>query len=397
MKLTTFFAYSLLGTTAAAPLLAQAAPEAPSGVATAVIADSEDYSALSQDENKLSIQRGATTLTFYGQINEGLLTYDDGFQSKTYFPVDNDNAGTRIGLKTLTDFGNGWEMGGLFELGITPSSTAAVNVLDPTDSDWSLDRTDIRHLEVSFANASYGRVIIGQGSMASDGITGIDLSGTGVIAGRAVTDTAGGQLVRDDVGNFDGDNAAAHFSTMNGARRFRIRYDSPDYKGLVFSTSYGQEVLSKGNDNDYYDLALRYRQSLSDYDVSAGIAYGWNGDVSEYFSGSASVLHTPTGLSGTVAAGRTDAGDISTFGYVKLGYETDYFSVGSTAFSVDYYDGKDIYEQGAHSSSVGLVAVQRFDAQSLEAYAGIREYRFDGATLDFADGQAVLVGLRWQF
>ncbi len=397
MKTTSLLAVSLLGATAAGSVWAQDIGGEDTDIATAVILTTEDTSALAGDDNPLTFVNGATRFTFYGQINQGILTYDDGFQSKTYFPVDNDNSGSRVGLKTNTDLGNGWEMGGLFELGITPSSTSAVNVLDPTDSDWSLDRTDIRHLEVSFAKRGVGRLSVGQGSMATDGITGVDLSGTGVIAGRAVTDMAGGQLVRDDLGGFTGDNAGAHFSTMNGSRRFRIRYDSPRMNGVVFSAAYGQEVLNDNDDNDYVDLAARYEQTINDYKISAGIGYGWNDDVSEVFSGSASMLHTPTGLSLTVAAGHTDDGDSSSFGYVKLGYETDYFAVGSTAFSVDYYDGNDIYEAGARSNSVGLVAVQRFDDQSLELYAGIREYSFDGATQDFADGQAVLAGLRWQF
>ena len=45
-----------------------------------------------------SFSNGAT-LQFYGQINKGILQYDDGIDTRSYTLIDNDNSGTRAGLK----------------------------------------------------------------------------------------------------------------------------------------------------------------------------------------------------------------------------------------------------------------------------------------------------------
>lgn len=351
---------------------------------------------LTIESTDLSTVVGGTTFKFYGQINQGILSYDDGLQSNTYFPVDNDNSGSRIGLETETNLGSGWTMGTRLEFGITPSSTSDVNIQDE-HGDWSFDKTDIRHLEVSFGSDAYGTFSFGQGSMATDGITGADFSGTGVIAGAAVSDMAGGQLVRDTLGGFTGGKVSDHFDNMDGSRRFRARYDSANYNGFVFSGSYGQEVLKDGDSNDYYDVAARYSKDFGAYAFDAGLGYAWNGDDEEVLSGSAAVLHKDTGLSLAVAAGRTSADHSSTYGYVKAGYQQDWFKAGTTAFSLDYYEGSDVFEQGAGSRSVGLAVVQNFDKQNLEVYGGIREYKFDNASADYKDGTAIMGGLRWKF
>ncbi|GAB5438762.1 hypothetical protein [Falsiruegeria mediterranea] len=50
----------------------------------------------------------------------------------------------------------------------------------------------LRKLEISFSHPERGTFFLGQGAMASDGVTGQDLSLTNVVAGAAVKDVAGG-------------------------------------------------------------------------------------------------------------------------------------------------------------------------------------------------------------
>ncbi|MEP2783785.1 MAG: porin [Pseudoruegeria sp.] len=397
MNLNKLLACTILGTTTVTAAFAQTTDVPEDELAAAVSELSDEGREFDADKSDLSFGVGGTTFTFYGQINQGILSYDDGLETETFFPVDNDNSGSRVGIKSNTILGGGWQMDGLFEVGITPSSTSAVNILDKHDDDWSLDETDIRHLEVVFGNRQYGIFSFGQGSMATDGVTGADFSGTGVIATVTVTDLAGGQLVRDTSDALTGGTVASHFDSMDGARRFRARYDSPSINGFTFSAAYGQEVLSDTNDDEYMDVAVRYGKSYGDYEVDSGLGYSWNGSDEEVLSGSASVLHRPTGLSLSAAAGQTDDGDTSSYGYVKAGYQQDFFTVGTTAFSLDYYEGSDIYEVGADSSSVGLAVVQNFDDQNLELYGIVRDYSFAGDTTDFQDGRAVMGGIRWKF
>ena len=43
------------------------------------------------------------TLRFYGQINKGVLSYDDGQETESYGLIDNDNSNTRFGLTYTQD------------------------------------------------------------------------------------------------------------------------------------------------------------------------------------------------------------------------------------------------------------------------------------------------------
>jgi hypothetical protein len=54
------------------------------------------------------------------------------------------------------------------------------------------------------------------------------------------------------------------------ARRQVVRYDSPDWHGLVLSASWG--------DDDIWDAALTYKQVFGDFSVLARAGYGANND-----------------------------------------------------------------------------------------------------------------------
>lgn len=330
---------------------------------------------------------------FYGQINQGFLYYDDGGESETFAPVDNDNSSTRFGVEFEYPVGN-WVIGGTAEAEYQVRPSNKVSQTDRYyDDGWKFDEEDIRKVEIYFATP-YGKLSLGQGSMATDGIAEIDLSGTGVIAYSSVADTAGGQFFRTDAGDLTDITVGSVFDNLDGSRRFRVRYDTPTYAGFTLSAAYGQEVIADGDDDDYYDFALRYANVFGDFETEAGVGYGFAGDDVETLSGSASVMHTPTGLNLTVAAGEEDqdGGDSLSYGYIKAGLQRDFFAFGATAFSVDYYGGDmDLGE------SWGLAAVQNFDAQNLEVYGTVRNYSYDGADDDLDDGLAVFSGVRWKF
>ena len=64
---------------------------------------------LAQDLPKVEKTFGnGGTLRFYGQINKGILTYDDGQESESYGLIDNDNSNTRFGLTYTQDFAETW-------------------------------------------------------------------------------------------------------------------------------------------------------------------------------------------------------------------------------------------------------------------------------------------------
>ena len=105
----------------------------------------------------------------------------------------------------------------------------------------------------------------------------------------------------------------------------------------------------------------------------------------------------PTGISLTFAAGtEQNAGDGS-YGYVKLGYEHEFFEFGSTAFSVDYYEGSDLAAEHSNGNTVGIAAVQNIDPANLQLWLLWRYQEYDDSAANYKSGQATFGGARFRF
>jgi hypothetical protein len=336
-----------------------------------------------------------STATFYGQINLTYQGLDDGVTTHDSF-VDNSNSASRVGLwLDFTPDGNALRFNFEAALGIEGTSDTS-QTGGASWIDWQ--RQDIRKLELSYA-AGFGRLWVGQGSMATDGAAEIDRSGTSVVGYVNLPDTAGSFEFRDGTA-LSGIAISDVFKDFDGPRRFRLRYDTPDQAGFTLSVAYGQDVLAEDDDASYYDAALRYGLENTTVALEAAIGYNWKDDdgaMTEQLVASASLRHLPSGLNLTLAAGDQRSGEAS-YVYTKLGWSGDLFAPGQTALSVDYYAGADFEVAGSESTSWGVQAVQGFTDLGLEAYLGYRVFELDGiAGADFHDMQALLVGARWKF
>lgn len=322
-----------------------------------------------------------------GQINRGLLFFDDGGDTGTLF-VDNDNSSTRLRATLSYDFGN-FTISGHTEYEFEFSSTASVNQINTDDS---VSVANERKFEI-IIDGGFGRLSFGQGDSASNSTSEVDLSGTAVVGYSGIADFAGGLLLRDGAGALTTSRIGNFFSNLDGNSRIeRIRYDTPSYKGITASFSLGQD--------DQEDIALRYRGDYGDYNVAAAISYNTT-NSRDRLNGSVSALHKPTGISLTFASGNDDL-DGSTrdpgFNYVKVGYQTkDLVPWGRTSFAIDYYDGSDIGSAGSDSESIGLFAVQNLDRFDTELYAGYRTYSVDAPGETFQDLDGFLIGARFRF
>ena len=352
-----------------------------------------------------------TTITLYGQVNKGILWSDDGFQRETFPFVDNDNSSTRIGLKSKSDIGAGWDFGTKFEFQWEPSSSSNVSVQDPFDSDYEFRRdTVIRKIDLSFSNKKFGKFSIGQGSMASDGAADIDLSGTKVIS-HDPERTAGGLIFFDNfAGAYDPErNIGDDFDNLDGGRRMRIRYDTPEFGGFTFSVAHGYtEFLAPGESDDrrYTDTALRYKNEFGDYKFESAVFYAMRDsrrglvEDRERIGGSAALLHTPTGLNVRFAVGQEDSQSRTAKGdffQVKAGIRRDFFKAGSTAFSISYYSSDGLADEDARGESWAISAVQKIKKANLELYATYRNYSLNETGVDYNDIDVVMTGLRWKF
>ncbi len=331
--------------------------------------------------------------TFYGQANLTFQSFDDGVET-TQGVVDNGNWNTRLGV-TVTQPFDAMTVRFRFETGLGLRNSASISQDgEPPWVDW--DRQSLRWFEVAF-DTDYGTLSLGQGSTASDGTAGLDDSFTFHAGATDSSDGFGSFRFRDGTGALTDTSVGRVNNSFDGARRFRARYDTPAFHGVVLSTSYGENVLNDDDDTEYYDVAIRWTGDIGDIAVRAALGYQWlddpNGPDTERLAGSATLVHTPTGLNLAVSAGEQIDG--ASYVWTRAGWRSDFFDLGTTSLSVDYYRGDDFVSDGARTENWGLYAVQSFDALSLDLYAGWRRFTYeDRLGGSYRDADGFLIGAR---
>ncbi len=336
----------------------------------------------------------------YGQFNPAIVSVEDGEETETRL-LDNDLSNSRVGLFLFQPYGSN-EFTFRFESGLGLPSTATANQDGTNTNGWT--REDIRHIDFAL-KGGYGKFSAGQGSMASDGAAEVDLSYVGTALYSFTNDENGAFFYREPDGVLSDITVGDSASNFDGGRRGRIRYDTPDFNGFSAAIAYGQNILSSSDDDDYYDIAVRYKNTFSGgVEFAASLAYAvrdfddGSGERKDTI-GSASVLF-PSGFSFTAALGsRDDTADGASdpdYWYAKLAYEGDWVSWGKTGVGIDYFDGSDFENDGSSTKSWGIAVVQRIDSINTDAYLKYRNHDFDD-TVDFDKNEAWVLGARWRF
>ena len=150
------------------------------------------------------------------------------------------------GLRYKQDFG-AWHFENVNEVDYAPFSTDNTSIIhqSPNAEDWEYTNDNIRKLDFTLENDRYGKFWLGQGSMATDGIYEMDLSGTTVIDYSSVADSASAQIIRFSGPGLSFDESLSGitignaFTNYDGPRRVRIRYDTPAFNGFTFAAAYG--------------------------------------------------------------------------------------------------------------------------------------------------------------
>ncbi len=240
------------------------------------------------------------SVQLYGQVNKALLFWDDGVDSDVYV-VDNDYSGTRMGLRGEGNIQPGWDAGYRIEFQFRDAQLTGVS----QNNDDTDDGITFRIFDTYINSERFGRVSLGQGDTASNGITEINLGGAPVDSSWAATVNQSFFIRGTSVNNTRGVSPGVEgitwsdvISNQDGlSRDDRIRYDTPTLYGFILSTSWG--------DNDIADVALRFSKEWNSIRFAAGAAYWYNGQGNDFvdggpaitgYGGSASVMHSPTGL-----------------------------------------------------------------------------------------------------
>lgn len=343
----------------------------------------------------------AVSLSISGQVNRAVLVVEDG-EETTLLNVDNNASSSRIRFIASSNNKGPWSAGAALETEFRLNNSYTIDQTDEGQDDVSAYRH--RRLEVYFANENLGKVWLGQGWTASEGVTENDLSGTAIAGYSEVNTTSGGILFRNKDTNLLSDVALRDVSNnLDGlGRNTRIRYDTPTFNGFQLRTS----VVNQGG----VDAALFYDGSTDRLKIAAGVAYANTNEangtprtpnsVDDQVSGSVSVLDS-SGFSITAAYGIGNKVDSSidelTFMYTKLGYQTSLVSVGKTYFSVDYAQTEDLELQGDSATVYGVQALQKITDIGTDVYAGLRTLSLDRTGVEYEDNLVAIVGARVTF
>lgn len=283
-----------------------------------------------------SLRKGDRKLTLqvYGQINRALLFWDDGFD-KGWHGIDNSTSSSRWGIIGEHRLRPGVSVGFRAEFEFGSWSEELLGPPTATeDRSWE-ESPRLRHAYWYVSDQTLGRISLGHQSPATDDITiinlGSQMSDAAVhynntrpiplaIGGRLVTDLRWGDIAHN----------------VDALRGNFVRYDTPTLFGFVLSGAWGE--------NDIWDVALRYQKEWSGFRFAAG--FGFMDDRERDYSdlrGSASLLHTPTGLyfSGSAGLRDDDASTLSAHGqahfhYAQLGIRRQWLPFGDTTFYADY-------------------------------------------------------------
>ncbi len=311
------------------------------------------------------------SLTVSGQVNEAVIFWDDGFEDNIYV-VSNNNSRTRFRFVGDAKIGNDWSAGYLLEIGARYANSGSRNQTTPGGGS-NANQIDIRHSAWWLENKQLGRLWVGKTSSATDGITEINLANLNTVGSGDAW--IGGFFLRNANGTLSSNKwnsitpSFAGAWNIDGDRNAVVRYVSPTYMGFTTSSAYGED--------DFWDTALRYAGEFNGVRVAAGIGYKqqWdnvgktgsdgsqcadlnagNNSVStvdcHVISGSASIMHVPTGLFLTGAyAQYTDENrrqlyanngnirgvkDEDTYWQIIGGIERNWFGIGKTTLYGEY-------------------------------------------------------------
>jgi hypothetical protein len=308
------------------------------------------------------------SLRIYGQVNKAIthLSVDD--ESDTWVQ-ENSASESFVGFSGEARINKDLKAGFVLEMGVGGYENG---VSLGSDTNGVYTRRSFVYLE----SAVVGKLSVGHLSTATDDITNLTTANTGV----AVRPLSLRPLVGPQFGEA--------LDIFDGARADGVRWDSPTWKGFVVSASWTNADLIDNSDS--YEVAVRYADAFGDFKVAGGVGYKQGfvvptlGAIHELktYSGSASVMHVPTGVFVTGIAGQIEGtGVLSGLPNItgwqgQAGLEENWLKVGKSTIFGEYgqlkIDGVD-----AEPTLIGVGFVQAVDAAALDLYVSGRQYDLD--------------------
>lgn len=343
-----------------------------------------------------SVSRSKKTmkLTVSGHLNRMVQVVDNGVNSEVRH-VTNQQSRSRVrwvGTGKLTD---DISVRTLIEFGNSDAISSGQNIQTAGQNGGAT--FDTRHIDLQLTSKTMGKLYMGHGSDANDGIMGnSDLSGTLIIlSGGADEDlTYGGENFVNSAGTVILRSGAAQ-DELDGTRNDRIRYDTPSFAGF-------KGAVSHTND-DQTNWSIRYAGSFSGVKVKAGIGQNLNeGNAQRTITSGGVGILLPMGLSFQIAGGERDLdttgrNDPTTVFY-RVGYRFKGSELGETRLAVSYSEGEDFAADGDKLETISAGIVQIIEPLGSELYASYHNVDLERTgVVGIEDIDVFSVGMRVKF
>jgi hypothetical protein len=375
------------------------------------------------------------SLAISGYVSHHVMYWDDGIRSDTYIG-DGGNYGSRWRFTGTAKISPTVTAGFLYEFTAFANSIGSLSQITDdagcsgggcTGLGGTPGNLAMRDSTVWLRHSQLGMLKVGHGSTATDNLVLIDLGG---MSGASTPDIAlygGGFRIATGNAYANGTWSQAILGggeSWDTTRRNHVLYETPTLAGFT--------VQAAAAEDNFWDVALRYAGEFGGFRLAFGIGYREDsefgtaafaavpGGISctgpcnekvQALLGSASILHVPSGLFLTGAAGKREFDvqniDDASFWYLAGGISQNWFGIGKTVLFGEYSEHKDFLNQAfptVTSSDVthwGVGVVQYVDAAAMEVFLSYKNYSLDavelGTNVPTKDLNLVIGGARISF
>jgi predicted porin len=343
------------------------------------------------------------SLTISGWVNQAVFFWDDGFESNAYVGT-NDLEQDRFRFTGEAKIKDGWSAGYILEIGLWGANSSQFNQ-DTTGSSTGTNANNSLTTRKSawfIKSKEYGKVTVGKFDTATYHL----IDNVDTLLTRNVSDYEAGVVglgqFKTRVAGIPGAATGPTWNSIIGgfqksapgqdALRNIVRYDTPTLAGFTASAAWGED--------DQWDVALNYRNTIKDFVINGAIGYGESTDAvtnrgqcaasestgnCDWWGAGALVQHVPTGIYVYGGYGSTSidlkAGavgeDTSTAWYLQGGVERKFFDLGKTNIFAEYRNNDSGLTSGALSSDIDFWAggvAQNIENAETTLYVVYRHY-----------------------
>jgi len=345
--------------------------------------------------------RDQVSLRISGQIHREIHVADDGTNTRVAH-TDSNYSSSRFRFHLASKVNKDLRVGGLAEIAMDDARNG-FNIQAPSGGRTGND-LQTRVMELQFTHSQLGKLSMGAGNAAANGVNNINLHGVSAALPNGAGFLGGGGLQYTN--SSDGTQSGTGVGNVHGdldfnSREPRLRYDTPVLMGFAGSISH--------DSSQSIEYAIRWKGKMFDTSISAGVGMAQNTSgraLEEQYGAQISFRHS-SGLGTTFGCHYANSGANSgeqteqdPAGCVIQGhFQRKFNEMGNTTLVVEYDQKDDVQNRGDIGKMYGVTLKQDINAAGLDVFAKYSNYDLERDTVDtgFRDIDVFTVGSRVRF